>query len=182
MKREPFGILICGLNGCGKTTIGRKLAEKLGFYPMDVENYYFRPEDECYSEPRSREEVLRLLLQDMERHPQFVLSAVKGDLGEEIVRKYHLVIYLTAPWEVRGERIQRRSYDRFGIRVEQGGDLYEQEQAFLRFAKGRTDVHIEKWLETLTCPVLRLDATRPIDEILQQICCYIDEMQTPTVI
>ena len=35
------GLLILGLNGCGKTTVGRIVAEKLGLFRMDHEDYYF---------------------------------------------------------------------------------------------------------------------------------------------
>ena len=35
------GIAIMGLNGCGKSTLAHAIAKKLGFYEMDVEDYYF---------------------------------------------------------------------------------------------------------------------------------------------
>ena len=36
-----MGILICGLNGCGKSTLGRQLAERLGCRFIDNEDLYF---------------------------------------------------------------------------------------------------------------------------------------------
>ncbi len=36
-----MGIIICGLNGTGKSTLGKALAEKLHFYFIDIENMYF---------------------------------------------------------------------------------------------------------------------------------------------
>ncbi|MDU4976211.1 MAG: shikimate kinase, partial [Hungatella hathewayi] len=33
--------MICGLNGTGKSTLGKALAEKLHFYFIDNENLYF---------------------------------------------------------------------------------------------------------------------------------------------
>ena len=35
------GIIICGLNGTGKSTLGKALAEKLHFYFIDNEDLYF---------------------------------------------------------------------------------------------------------------------------------------------
>ena len=35
------GIAIMGLNGCGKSTLAHALSKALGFYEMDVEDYYF---------------------------------------------------------------------------------------------------------------------------------------------
>lgn len=31
------GIQICGLNGCGKSTLGRALAERIGFHTKSIE-------------------------------------------------------------------------------------------------------------------------------------------------
>lgn len=35
------GIAIMGLNGCGKSTLAHAVGKRLGFYEMDVEDYYF---------------------------------------------------------------------------------------------------------------------------------------------
>ena len=40
-----IGIQICGLNGCGKSTLGRALAKELGFYFIDNENLFFSRTD-----------------------------------------------------------------------------------------------------------------------------------------
>ncbi|MDO5327112.1 MAG: hypothetical protein Q4G00_10390 [Clostridia bacterium] len=40
-----YGIVICGLNGCGKSALARILARELGYLRMDVEDYYFRDSD-----------------------------------------------------------------------------------------------------------------------------------------
>jgi len=173
-NREPFGICICGLNGSGKTTLGRMLAEKLQFRAMDVEDYTF-PAGEAmpYSVTRSREEVVRLLYADMIRDPQFVFSAVNGDMGEDIVSHYRLVIYLHAPLEIRLDRVKKRAADRFGERILSGGDLYEREQAFFDFVAGRTPEKVERWLDTISCAVLRLDATESLKVNVEKICAYI---------
>ena len=36
-----IGIQICGLNGCGKSTLGKALAERIGFYFIDNEFFVF---------------------------------------------------------------------------------------------------------------------------------------------
>ena len=43
-----MGILICGLNGVGKSTIGKKLAERLSYRFIDNENLYFPKDDKSY--------------------------------------------------------------------------------------------------------------------------------------
>ena len=173
-RDKAFGICICGLNGCGKTTLGRELATKLDFYPMDVESYYFSPDDVTYACPRPREQVIASLLDDMERHPRFAFSAVCGESDERIAQKLGLVIYLEASHQLRASRLRERMLSRFGARAEPGGDLYAQQQDFLRFALQRDSRRIEKWLSELSCPILRLDASLPIAELIAQIMSVIE--------
>lgn len=40
-----MGIMICGLNGVGKSTLGAALAEKLNLYLIDHERLYFPARD-----------------------------------------------------------------------------------------------------------------------------------------
>ena len=173
-KHEANGICICGLNGSGKTTLGRLLAERLEYQRMDVEDYYF-PDGEAipYSTARSREEVCKRLRTDMEKHPQFVFSAVNGDMGEDVTSHYRLVVYLYVPLKIRAGRIRKRAFERFGARVEPGGDMYEQEQEFFAFAVHRTPEKIERWLETLSCDILRLDGTARPEVNVEKICAFL---------
>jgi shikimate kinase len=52
-------IIICGGNGAGKSTLGKKLAQGLGCIFMDIETYYFPPNntDYNYATAKTREEV-----------------------------------------------------------------------------------------------------------------------------
>ncbi|MBQ3228275.1 MAG: AAA family ATPase [Clostridia bacterium] len=168
----PKGIAIVGLNGSGKTTLGRGLAERLGYYRMDVEDYYFPKSDVPYAVARTREEVERLMLADIKEHGDFVLSAVCADFAA-IEPFYELIVYLEAPKEERMERIRQRSVDKFGSRVLPGGDMYEQEENFFAFAAKRTPDKIEKWIKTVACPVLRIDSRKPTEELVRCVICFL---------
>ena len=102
------GICVCGLNGSGKTTLANALAKELNFKHMDVETYYFSATDNSYSSPRTREEVEKLLLEDIKKNPCFVFSAVNGNMASDINEHYDLIIYLEVPLKVRMERIRQR--------------------------------------------------------------------------
>ena len=54
--------IICGLNGAGKSTFGKALAERLGYRFVDVEDLYFSKTDPdyLYASPRTEEEVGKL--------------------------------------------------------------------------------------------------------------------------
>jgi adenylate kinase family enzyme len=160
----PYGIAIVGLNGSGKTTLGHALAEHLGYFRIDVEDYYF-PTEGAFDTPRDRDEVERLMLADIEKHGNFVLSSVCANFAS-IEKYYSLVIYLEAPKELRMYRIRQRSFDRFGERVLPGGDLYESEKNFFAFAAKRTPQKIEEWIAGLTCRVIRFDSQKSVSQLV----------------
>lgn len=172
------GIVVCGLNGCGKSTLGRALAEKIGFYFIDNEDLYFTRTsiDEPYTSPRSRAEVEELLMREVSRHEDFVFAAVKGDYGKEIYRFYQYAVLIEVPKSVRHERVRNRSFQKFGSRMLAGGDLYEKEEKFFEMVAARTDAYVEDWVQSLQCPVIRVDGTKPIEEnisiIIQQVSLH----------
>ena len=161
-----MGIIICGLNGTGKSTLGKALAEKLHFYFIDIENLYFPKTDPnyIYASPRTREEVEKLLLNEMKTHENFILASVKGDYGEDIYSFFQYAVLLDVPKDIRLQRVKKRSFQKFGNRMLPGGDLYEQEEKFFHFVESRSENIVEEWVKFLNCPVIRIDGTRPIEE------------------
>lgn len=166
-----IGIQICGLNGCGKSTLGRALAEKIGFHFIDNENLYFDRSqvNEPYTNPRSEEEVERLLMSEVVEHPNFIFAAVRGNYGKEIIPMYNYVVVIEVPKEIRSQRVRNRSFQKFGKRMQMGGDLHEQEEAFFRMAESRHDDYVENWLKLVKCPIIRVDGTKTIEENVQLI-------------
>ena len=166
-----IGIQICGLNGSGKSTLGRALAEKIGFYFIDDENLYFSRSNpnEPYTNPKPRHEVEQLLMNEVKKHPDFVFAAVKGDYEKDIISMYDYVIMLEVPKSVRSQRVRNRSFNKFGSRMLLGGDLYNQEEAFFQMVESRQGSYVENWLQTVKCPIIRVDGTKPIDENVEYI-------------
>lgn len=165
----PEGILITGLNGCGKSTVCRLLAEKLNYFSMDVEDYYFIKSDTPYSKFHTLEETQMLMERDIEKHKKFVLATVNCNWGEKINSAFKLAVVLKAPLDIRMERINSREYAKFGDRVLKGGDLYESQKKFHDKVSARTDEHIEKQMRYISCHVLELDAALPLDDIVNKI-------------
>ena len=155
---EPKGIIIFGANGSGKTTLGREMSRILDFKRMDAEDYYFREAEIPYSDSRSKNEVIDMMLADIEKHRSFVISTCIGDLGDVIPQYYKLAVYIKAPYELRMKRVKQR-LDRFGERVLEGGDMYEQTQKHIDFMANRPLSKIDQWAETLCCPIIHIDGT-----------------------
>ncbi|MCM1285157.1 MAG: AAA family ATPase [Acetobacter sp.] len=163
------GIIITGLNGCGKSTVCKLLSEKMNYYSMDVEDYYFIDSDTPYSKFHTHEQTKELMFNDIVKYNNFILATVNCDWGKDIISMCKLAVVLKAPLDIRMERIKKREYDKFQDRVLIGGDLYESQQKFHNKVLARDEKHIEKQLQFITCPVLELDAKLPIDDIVNTI-------------
>ena len=165
----PDGIIITGLNGCGKSTVCKLLAKKINYYSMDVEDYYFIESDIPYSKFHTHEQTKKLMLDDILKHNHFVLATVNCDWGEEILSMCKLAVLLKAPLDIRMERIRKREYEKFGTRVLNGGDLYESQHKFHNKVLSRGENHMTEQMRFVDCPVLELDATLPIYDIVNTI-------------
>ena len=185
------GIAIVGLNGSGKSTLNHLLARELGYFEMDVEDYYFpeqkahrlyaldhtevRPAAQPYAGERDHAQVEAALLRDMEAHPQFVLSCVKLNWCEALRSRIGLVFWLQAPLETRLDRIRQREVRRFGSRALPGGDMFEKQEAFRALVSKRDPAMVEASIAGLPCPVIRLDSTKPVEENLAAMIACLDQ-------
>ncbi len=160
------GIIVCGLNGSGKSTLGKALAEKLDFHFIDIEDIYFPKTnpDYIYASPRTREEVEKLLFREIKTHENFVFASVKGDYGETIYPFFRYAVLIDVSKNIRIQRVRNRSFQKFGNRMLTGGDLFEQEKRFFDFVKSRPENTVEEWIQSLKCPVIRIDGTKSIEE------------------
>lgn len=165
------GILVCGLNGCGKSTLGKALAETTGFHFIDNEDLYFPKLNPGYpyDSLRSDEEVEELFLHEARTHENFIFAAVKGNYGkgnygENILSFYKYAVLIDVPKDIRLQRVKDRSYQKFGDRMLPGGNLYEREEVFFDLVSSRTESEVEEWVRLLTCPIIRVDGTLPIEE------------------
>ena len=166
-----MGILICGLNGAGKSTLGGMLADRLGYEFIDNEDLWFPKTDPSYmfSGPRSKEEVIRRLEERISANHRFIFAAVKGDYGDKLIASLDHIVLMEVPKQIRGQRVRDRSYQKFGDRMLPGGDLYEREQNWYALTDSRPDDYVTQWLDTVRCPVTRIDGTLPVEENLSRL-------------
>ena len=161
-----MGILICGLNGAGKSTLGRTLATCMGYEFIDNEDLYFSKLDSKYeySNPRSKEEAVRILEEKIKDNHNFVFAADKGDYGENLIHALDFVVLIDVPKKIRNQRVRDRSFQKFGERISPGGDLFNKEQNWFSIVDSRPEDYVLLWLETIKCPVIRVDGTLPVEE------------------
>jgi len=131
---------------------------------MDIETYHFEASAIPYTKARSRDACIRLMLSDIDKHGAFVLSAVTGDFGVEMMSMYRLAVQLNAPKALRMKRIEQRAHDLHGARIIAGGDMFAQHRDFVGFAAARSLAHIQRWAAVLACPILQADGKKDVLE------------------
>ena len=183
------GIALLGLNGGGKSTLAHALAKELGYFEMDVEDYYFPEQKESrqnaiekmplahaddanelpFTSPRTKSEVEEALRKDIATHPQFVLSGVTMNWSEAILSAIGIAFLIETPLDIRLRRIREREIKRFGDRVLPGGDMYDQQQDFLRAVASKDNEVVYTSAKKLRCPVIRLDGTETVGKNIKRI-------------
>lgn len=158
------GIIIFGPAGSGKTSLGKLVAEKLGFPYYDIDDYIWRTDTPIpYTQMYSREEKISRLMNAISQNQHFVMAGSMDSFNAPFVPLFDLAVHLTCEWEIRRKRLDQREYAAFGERIHDGGDMVEEHRRFLSAARrydtdGSPSMAFHsQWADTLPCPVLRLD-------------------------
>jgi adenylate kinase family enzyme len=173
-----MGILICGHNGTGKSTLGKELALALGYQFIDNEDLLFPKTDESYmfSSPRNKKEVITSLEEMIEKNDHFIFAAVKGDYGDKLIKAIDHVILIEVPKNIRYKRVRERSYQKFGERIKEDGDLFEKESKWFSIVESRPENYVTSWLGNISCPIIRIDGTLPIAQNIDFLLPILDKL------
>lgn len=171
------GIIIFGSAGSGKTSLGIRVAKELGYPYYDIDDFIWRNDTKIpYSKMYTKEEKITRLMEAITKGgPNFVMAGSMDSFHAPFDPLFDLAIHITASVTTRLERIEKREYKRFGDRILEGGDLYQDHKKFLHdCARYDTDgspcfnTHRE-WAKTLSCKVLYLDGEKSLEENQQVI-------------
>ena len=116
-------IHIFGASGSGTSTLGRWICEKTGYRFMDTDDYFWLPTDPKFTVKRPREERIKLMLADMDSSENAVISGALCGWGDELIPYFTLAVRLTTDEDIRIERLKKRERERFGSRIDEGGDM-----------------------------------------------------------
>ena len=172
-------IHIFGASGSGTTTLGKKIADELGYKHMDTDDYYWLPTDPKFTRKRPATERVALMKKDIEQSENVVISGALAGWGDPLIPYFTLAVRIELEQSVRIERLRQREKARFGSRIEPGGDMYRQHLEFIEWAKSydiggvhmRSKAKHDEWQKLLLCECLHLDGGNTIEhnfEIVKQ--------------
>lgn len=165
-------IHIYGASGSGTSTLAEYIGRQLNFAWMDSDDYYWIPTDPMYTVKRTPAERVVRMKQDIGRFGDVVISGSLVDWGDELIPLFTLAVRVVTDTQTRLERIRRREYEKFGSRIEVGGDMYRHHQDFLQWAAGYDDGDLhtrskrkhDQWQKKLKCPLIVVDGKDSLEK------------------
>ena len=175
MRRSRLHVM--GASGSGTTTLARAVADAWSVPHADADDYFWLPTDPPYLVKRLEADRVALMEQVFLPRTSWVLSGSMLGWGESVVGHLDAVVYLTLDATERMRRIEARER----VRRSAGGVVDERAlEEFLAWARGyddpsfigRSRARHEKWLTTLTCPVLSLDSSLSREELRDRVLAW----------
>ena len=180
---------IFGASGSGTTTLGRMLAREMGWTHLDTDDYYWLPTDPPFREKRPAQERVALMRHDIDAAEHAVISGSLVDWGDGLIPFFTLCVRTVVDPDIRLERLYQRELARFGARILPGGDMHEENQEFLRWARGyddgplttRSRARHDQWQQMLRCPCVTVNTTGSLEDALAIIRKAIGDMEADTM-
>ena len=175
-------IYIYGASGSGTSTLGRYISKNLGYFFLDTDDYFWEPTDPPYTAKRCPSTRIKLMREDIERYDNSVISGSLMGWGDELIPFFTLAIRVETATNIRLERLKAREREKFGSRIDIGGDMYDNHTRFINWAASydnggmdmRSKIKHDAWEKQLTCPFILLDGSLPVRENFELIKKHIN--------
>ncbi len=100
-------IHIYGASGSGTSTLGRYLGDKLGYFFMDTDDYFWLPTDPPYTKKRDKALRLEMMKHDLAQTDKAVIrSSAKHDDWEKLLQCKKVVLDGSQPLDENLEIIR----------------------------------------------------------------------------
>jgi adenylate kinase family enzyme len=158
-------IHILGASGSGTTTIGKRLSQLYEIPHFDSDDIYWKQTEIPYTKSQAKAVRRKLLKKIIDTNNSWVISGSATSWGELLLAHSDIIILVSCPTEVRLNRLKKRETERYGSRVELGGDMHKNSQEFLNWAslydEGGIEVRSKKsqttWLQQAKCQVFEIE-------------------------
>lgn len=163
-------IHIYGASGSGTSSLGKYISKKLGYFFMDTDDYFWELTNPPFTIKRDISTRIKLMKEDIERYDNVVISGSLVDWGDELIPLFTLAIRVETDTNIRLERLKIREQEKFGSRINIGGDMYDQHIKFINWAASYDDGGIDMrskakhddWQKQLVCPLILVDGSIPL--------------------
>ncbi len=170
-------IHIYGASGAGTSTIGKYISDKLGYFFMDTDDYFWELTDPPYTVKRNISDRITCMRNDLAKYDKAVISGSLVDWGDGLIPLFTLAVRVETETAVRIGRLEKRERDRFGNRIDAGEDMFERHKKFMAWATSYDDGGLDmrsrsehdKWQTQLQCPLLVLDGSLPVEKNFEVI-------------
>ncbi|MFK7970545.1 MAG: AAA family ATPase [Bacteroidia bacterium] len=170
-------IHIFGASGSGTTSLGEALSQRWSYTHLDADDYYWVKTDPPFQEKIPIEKRNARITEDFEALENVIISGSMVSWGPEWTHAYDYAIFLYVPPALRLERLRAREVERYGKLLDTNPTFKQNSEAFLTWASqydegtftGRSLAVHERWIEQLTCPVIRLDNTGTMDDLVAEV-------------
>ncbi len=171
-------IHLFGASGCGATTLGAAIGQRLGIPHLEADDYYWLPTDPPFTDKYPKEERWRRIRERLQGHDDWVLSGGSVyNWGEGLVPAFTLAVFLRLAPQERMARLRRREAERYGTALDTDAAMQAKSRAFLAWAAGydsgaegtRTLEQHRQWIRELHCPVLTLDTRASVADLTDQV-------------
>lgn len=165
-------IHLYGASGSGTSTIGKFISMELGCFFMDTDDYFWEATDPPFQIKRRAPDRIALMRKDLAKYGKAVISGSLVDWGDELIPLFTLAVRVETDPGIRIDRLRKRERERFGDRIDAGGDLYKRHQKFIEWAASydtggldmRSKAKHDAWQKQLQCRMILLDGSRPVEE------------------
>jgi adenylate kinase family enzyme len=175
-----FKLLITGGPGAGASTTGERLSTVLEIPWIDSDDYFHKPTNPPFQVQYSREERSHLIHKEFDRFDSWILSGSISAWDIHDVEFTHAVLLGIGP-ELRLKRLKAREHERFGVRIEAGGDMHEDHMEFMKWAasyesgelEGRSLSREKAFMAKHCTHILLIEEQHSLDELEKMIVSFV---------
>lgn len=141
MYKNKKIIYIYGASGAGSTTLGKKLTEKYNCNQYDTDIYFWKHYD-------NHQLRMDSMMKDIKKSDKEII-VITGSFWNwqcdysELLKYIDIYVRIMLDTNVRMKRLQKRERERYGARIEKGGDLYKINKQRLKWAESYETAGLE---------------------------------------
>lgn len=180
MPMSNVQLLITGGPGSGATTTAEALARRLGVACFDSDDFFHKPSDPPFVEQYSKDERNQRIIDVVQSHDAWILSGSVCSWELSDLNFTHAVL-LNVGASLRLNRLMPRERQRFGDRIDPGGDMHEENTGFMKWAAsyetgelaGRSLPTERGFIDKYCAALLEIKEERPVDDLVDVIAEFL---------